>query len=140
VVPDRVLLTGTYTLSLGRIDIEYGGFGVTNWNGTPFPSNHQFAFMTPPTLEVDLHALDLRLEFPIAQRLSFLLGYGYESYRLDDWQQSSTQPWVEPVGSEFLLRDTSRSHQWGNRLFNLGTYLAPSYNAHFGFAAFTYRF
>jgi MtrB/PioB family decaheme-associated outer membrane protein len=139
-VPERVLLTGTYTLSLARLDIEYGGFGVTNWNGAPFPPNHQFAFTTPPTIRVDLHALDLRLEFPLARGVSFLVGYGYEHYRLDDWQQSASQPWVEPVGSEFLLRDTSRSHQWGNRLFNLGTYLAPSYNAHFGFAAFSYRF
>jgi hypothetical protein len=39
-----------------------------------------------------------------------------------------------------LLRDTSRSFQWGNRLFNLGTYLAPTYNAHIGFVGFRYRF
>ena len=26
------------------------------------------------------------------------------------------------------LRDTSRSHQWGNRLVNLGSYLAPGYD------------
>jgi hypothetical protein len=66
--------------------------------------------------------------------LTLLAGYGYERYRIDDWQQSATQEWVEPVGSEFLLRDTSRSHQWGNRLFNLGTYLAPGYDGHFGSA------
>jgi hypothetical protein len=58
----------------------------------------------------------------------------------DDWQQGSSFPWVEAVGSEFLLRDTSRSHQWGNRRFNLGTFLAPGYDAHIGWAAFTYRF
>ncbi len=68
------------------------------------------------------------------------MGYSYERFRLADWQQETTLPWVEPVGSEFLLRDTSRSHQWGNRLFNLGSYFAPSYRAHIGYVAFTYRF
>ena len=43
-------------------------------------------------------------------------------------------------GSEHLLRDTSRSHQWGNRLINLGSYLGPSYEAHFGAVTLTYRF
>jgi hypothetical protein len=76
----------------------------------------------------------------LINRTVFTLGYTYERFRTDDWQQASEMPWVEPVGSEFLLRDTSRSHQWGNRLFNMGTFLAPSYDAHIGFAAFTYRF
>jgi hypothetical protein len=44
------------------------------------------------------------------------------------------------VGSEFLLRDTSRSHQWGNRLLNLGSYLAPQYKAHMGYLTLTYTF
>jgi hypothetical protein len=47
---------------------------------------------------------------------------------------------VEAVGADTLLRDTSRSFQWGNRLFNLGTYLAPGYNAHTGFVGMKYRF
>lgn len=47
---------------------------------------------------------------------------------------------MEPVGAETLLRDTSRSFQWGNRLFNLGAYLAPSYGAHIGFVGLRYRF
>ena len=42
--------------------------------------------------------------------------------------------------ADTLLRDTSRSFQWGNRLFNLGTYLAPNYDAHIGFVGFRYRF
>ena len=42
--------------------------------------------------------------------------------------------------AETLLRDTSRSYQWGNRLFNLGTYLAPGYDAHIGFVGLRYRF
>lgn len=139
-VPNRVTLSATYTLSLGEVDVAYGGFGATNFDGTPFPPNHQFAFATPPTVNQDLHVFDLRLEFPIVRNVTFLVGYDYERYRTDDWQQDDSSPWVEPVGSEFLLRDTSQSHQWGNRLFNLGSFLAPSYDAHIGWAAFTYRF
>lgn len=140
-VPDRVSLSATYTFSLGDVDIDYAGFGVVNFDGTPFPPNHPFAFpSTPPRINQDLHVVDLRLEFPVVQGVVFLVGYSYERYRLDDWQQGSSFPWVEPVSSEFLLRDTSRSHQWGNRLFNLGSFLAPGYDAHIGWAAFTYRF
>ena len=51
-------------------------------------------------------------------------------YHLADWQQGAEGPWAERVGADTLLRDTSRSFQWGNRLFNFGTYLAPSYKAH----------
>lgn len=139
-VPERVTLNTTYTVSLGNIDIAYAGFGVTNFDGTPFPPNHQFAFSSPPTINHDLHVFDLRLELPLLENVILLIGYDYERYRTDDWQQGASFPWVEPVGSEFLLRDTSESHQWGNRLFNLGTFLAPSYDAHIGFVSFSYRF
>ncbi|MBI2186599.1 MAG: MtrB/PioB family outer membrane beta-barrel protein [Acidobacteria bacterium] len=141
IVPNRVILNGSYTLSLGDIDIDYSGFGVTNWDGTPFPPNHQFAFpASPPRVNQDWHVADVRLEFPFLQRSLFTVGYTYERFRTDDWQQATDLPWVESVGSEFLLRDTSRSFQWGNRLLNFGSFLAPSYDAHFGYAAFTHRF
>lgn len=139
-VPNRIILEAGHTTSLGDVDIDYAGFGVTNFDGTPFPPNHQFAFSPAPKINQDLHVFDLRLELPVIDRLGLTLGYSYERFRTDDWQQSATQPWVEPVGSEFLLRDTSRSHQWGNRLFNLGSFLAPSYKAHIASIAFTYRF
>ena len=74
------------------------------------------------------------------QALVAVLGYTYENYTLDDWLQADAAPWVEAVGADTLLRDTSRSFQWGNRLFNLGTYLAPRYTAHIGFVGFRYRF
>lgn len=82
---------------------------------------------------------DLRLEFPLPRGRVMLLGYTYDSYRIRDWQQELETPWFEPVGSEFLLRDTSRSHPWGNRLFNTGRYLAPSYTARIAYPSFTYR-
>ena len=139
-VPERVTLSANYTLSLGDFDIAYAGFGVTSFDGTPLPPGNEFAFTTPPTVNQDLHVLDLRLEFPMWENLRFLVGYNYERYRTDDWGQGDSFPWVEPVGSEFLLRDTARSQRWGNRLFNLGSFLAPSYDAHIGRLGFTYRF
>jgi MtrB/PioB family decaheme-associated outer membrane protein len=132
-------LFADYTASLADVDIAYGGFGTTNWDGTPFPPNHQFYFATPPTVREDLHVFNLRFEIPV-KMMTLIVGYGFESYTLDDWQQGSTAPWVERVGADTLLRDTSRSFQWGNRLFNLGTYLSPSYDAHIGFVGLRYKF
>jgi len=138
-VPDRLTLSAEYTVSLADVDITYAGYGVTNWDGTPFPANHQFSFTSPPTINENLHVLNLRFEIPV-KVFTVILGYSYESYALTDWQQGSSQPWVESVGTDTLLRDTSRSFQWGNRLFNLGTYLSPSYDAHIGFVGLSYRF
>lgn len=138
-VPDKATLIADYTASLASLDITYGGFGVTNFDGAPFPPTHQFAFTSPPTVNEDLHVVNLRLEIPV-RALVLVTGYTYENYRLDDWMQGSDAPWVEAVGADTLLRDTSRSFQWGNRLFNLGTYLAPRYAAHIGFVGFRYRF
>jgi hypothetical protein len=138
---DRASLVASYTASIADIELAYAGFGVANWDGTPFPPNHQFAFpASPPRIDQDYHLLEVRLDFPVLRDIVATVGYAFERYRTDDWQQSTTQSWVEPVGSEFLLRDTSRSHQWGNRFFNLGSFLAPSYDAHVAWAAFTYRF
>lgn len=140
VVPGRASLSANYTASLGRIDIEYGGYGVTNWDGTPFPPNHQFFFQTPPQITQEFHLVDLRLDLPLVRDVTFFVGYTFDRYRQSDWQQETSQPWVEPVGSEYLLRDTSRSFQWGNRLFSMGSYLAPAYTAHMGSVGFNYRF
>jgi MtrB/PioB family decaheme-associated outer membrane protein len=138
-VPDRVTLHADYTGSLADIDLTYAGYGVTNWNGTPFAPTHQFAFSSPPTTTEDLHVVNLRLEIPV-RMFTAILGYAFESYRLADWQEGGSGSWVETVGADTLLRDSSRSFQWGNRLFNLGTYLAPSYDAHIGFVGLAYRF
>jgi hypothetical protein len=140
-VVSNVTLSANYTLSLSELDIEYAGFGVTSFDGTPFPPNHEFAFAAnPPIARHDSHVGDLRLDFPLIRDVLMQVGYTYDYYRVRDWQQSDVAPWVEPVGSELLLRDTSRSHQWGNRLFNMGTLKAPGYTAHSGYASFSYQF
>lgn len=138
-VADGASLSADYSASLSTVAIAYGGYGTANFDGTPFPPAHQFAFSSPPDVREDLHVVNLRLEIPL-RTVMFVAGYTYENYSLEDWQQGSAAPWVEPLGADTLLRDTSRSFQWGNRLFNLGTYLAPSYDAHIGFVGFRYRF
>lgn len=138
-VANRAAVQADYTMSLSTVAMGYEGFGRTNWDGVPFAANHQFAFSAPPDIREDLQVLDLRLDLPCRQ-LVFMIGYRYEKSELDDWQQSGAQPWVETVGSDTFLRDTSRSHQWGNRLFNLGTYLAPGYSAHVGWMGLRFAF
>lgn len=138
-VPDRLTFMTDYTLSAANVDIVYSGFGVTNFNGTPFPANHQFAFAAPPTIRENLHVLNLRFEIPL-RPLVLVAGYSYEKYELEDWQQETNAPWIEAVGADTLLRDSSRSFQWGNRLFILGSTLAPGYNAHIGYVSLRYRF
>ena len=140
IAPGRASVSANYTLSVSKLDLEYAGFGVTNWDGTPFAANYQFAFQTPPTVRQESHVADVRLDVSLARNVTMLAGYAYDYYRIRDWQQEVATSQFEAVGSEFLLRDTSRSHQWGNRLFNLGSYLAPSYVAHLGYAGLRYRF
>ena len=138
-IPERLNFVADYTMSLVDLDITYEGYGVTNFDGTPFPPNHQFAFSSPATIREDLHIATFRFEIPV-KTTTLVASYSYENYALEDWQQESSAPWVEPVGAETLLRDSSRSYQWGNRLFNLGTLLSPGYTAHIVFFGFRYGF
>ena len=139
-VPDKLTMAASFTLSRSTVRLGYEGFGVTNFNGTPFPDNHQFAFRTPPDFTHDTDALDVSFDYRLDKRLSVGVGYLYSRFDIQDFQQDTGSPWFESVGSEFLLRDTSRSHQWGNRLLNLGSYLAPQYKAHMGYLTLTYTF
>jgi MtrB/PioB family decaheme-associated outer membrane protein len=138
--PERVTFRADANWSRGRTDITYRGFGVTNFDGTPFPGNHQFGFRTPPTIESELTSIYAALELRLWPGGDLVLGYGYEDYEISDWQQEADTPWFESVGSEYLLRDTSRSHQWGNRLVSMGSYLAPGYTGHYGQVGLAIRF
>lgn len=139
-IPDRVNLSADVNWSLAAVDIAYSGFGLTSFDGTTtLAPNSEFAFTSPPAVTENIKTVNVRLEIP-CHRVIVTAGYMFEDYRLDDWQQGATGPWVESVGADTLLRDSSRSNQWGNRLFNFGTYLAPSYRAHVGFVGLRVRF
>lgn len=139
-VPGKVTLAANYTNSVANLDITYAGFGALDHTGTPFASNQEFSFTSPPTVEQRNQAMDLSLQAPLFGRVQARAGLRYERFTLDDWQQSAGTPQFETVGSDLLLRDTSRSHQWGNRLPNMGSYLAPSYNGTAVYVGLTYGF
>ena len=139
-VPGKVTLAANYTNSAANLDITYAGFGAVDHTGTPFAPNHEFSFTSPPTVEQRNQAMDLSLQAPLFGRVQARVGLRYEKFTLDDWQQSAGTPQFEAVGSDLLLRDTSRSHQWGNRLPNMGSYLAPSYNGTAVYVGLTYGF
>jgi hypothetical protein len=140
IVPGKVTADANYTMSLSELDITYGGFGAVNFDGTPFPTNHEFSFVSPETVENRSHSLNLGLEFPLVRNVGGRFGWQYESYVLRDWQQGGGTLQYEQVGSEYFLRDTSRSHQWGNRLYNMGAFLAPGYTGHALYFGLNYRF
>ena len=140
IVPEKLTLTANYTASLSQTDIAYSGFGLTNWDGTEFPANHQFAFQEHGPVRQESHVADVRLQLPVVRDITMVVGYTYDYYKVDDFQQAESDSCHESVAGEFLLRDTSRSHQWGNRLFNLGRYLAPGYTAHLAYVSLAYRF
>lgn len=139
-VPDRVTVAVNLSSSKANMEIGYGGFGLTSFDGTPLPSNNEYAFQSPSPVQQRTTVTDVSLVAPLFRRMQARLGLRSERYTLDDWQQSAGTPQFETVGSDLLLRDTSRSHQWGNRLPNLGSYLAPSYTGTAVYVGLTYGF
>jgi MtrB/PioB family decaheme-associated outer membrane protein len=142
IIPGRLRLFSDYTISRGKVDIEYSGFGdVSSLDpNVTLPDNHQFAFRTPETVRHNQYILNASLEYQLVTNLVFGLHYIFDRYKTSDWMDEASGFWVEQVDSEFSLRDTSQSHQWGNRLVTLASPLAPSYEAHVGSVTMTYRF
>ena len=143
-IPGKLRLATDYTYSQGKVDIDYSGFGTqssVNPDNT-LADTHEFAFRNPETVSHKQYNLNASLEYQFVKNLVAGVHYIYDRYKISDWMQEENTPWTESVGSEFLLRDTSSdtSNQWGNRLINLGSYLGPSYEAHFGAVTLTYRF
>jgi hypothetical protein len=149
IIPGKLNFTADYTYSAGKIDIDYSGYGSPESgirtagviSGDPRPDTNQFGFRSPPTIRNDRYTLNANLEYQVIENLILGLGYMYERFKIRDFSQETDTPWFEAVaGNEFLLRDSSRSSQWGNRLPNLGSYLAPAYEAHVGTLSITYKF
>ena len=144
IIPGTLRLAADYTYSQGKVDIEYSGFG-TQSSADPsvtLADDTQYAFRSPETVTHKQYNLNATLEYQFVKNLVVGMHYIYDRYKISDWMQEANTPWAESVGSEYLLRDTSdaTSTQWGNRLINLGSYLGPSYEAHFGAVTLTYRF
>ena len=148
IIPGKLNFISDYSFSHGKVDIDYSGFGSPTSgirtggviSGDVRPDTNQFGFRDPSTVTHKQYTLNATLEYQVVKNLVFGLHYLFDRYSISDWMQESDQPWFESVGSEFLLRDTSRSHQWGNRLVNMGSYLGPSYESHVGYLTMTYKF
>lgn len=142
IIAGKLNFTADYVYSRGEVDIHYSGFGTQSGldPANTLADDHQFAFRTPPTVEHKQYTFNASLEYQCVKGLIFGLHYIFDRYSISDWMQEADTPWFESVGSEFLLRDTSQSHQWGNRLVNMGSYLGPSYEAHLVAVTMTYNF
>lgn len=141
VIPGKLNFSTQGIVSKGQVEINYSGFGAQSavTPGTPFADNYQFGFRSPPPVRHDRYTLDATLEYEVLKDLIVSLGYLYERYKNDDWQQAN--PWSEPVnGVDNFTRDTSQDLRWGNRLVNMGSYLAGGYVAHVASLSMTYKF
>jgi MtrB/PioB family decaheme-associated outer membrane protein len=143
-IPGKLNLTTDHTYAQGKVELIYSGFGAQS---SVNPANtladtYQFGFRTPPTVHHIRYTASVGAEYQVIEDMSVGLGYMFERYNIQDWQQEPNMPWFESVGTENFQRDSSAATatQWGNRLPNLGTYLAPSYVAHVGTVTLTYRF
>ena len=143
IIPGKVKLSTDYTYSRGKVEWDYRGYGTdfsTTTTGQPNWEINQFGFRSPKTVRNNQYTLNASLEYQVVTNLIFGLHYLFDRYSVEDWMQDPEGAWVEEVGSEFFLRDTSRDNRWGNRLVNMGSTLGPSYEAHVGYLTMTYRF
>ncbi|MBI3003816.1 MAG: MtrB/PioB family outer membrane beta-barrel protein [Ignavibacteriales bacterium] len=140
IIPSKLRLLTDFSLSLATVDIEYSGFGSDPAELGRAWETFAFGFNDPGTIKYSQSVVNASLDYNVVQNLVLGLHYLYSRYVIQDWVQEPVGPWVERVGSEFMLRDSSRDERWGNRLVSMGSYLAPSYEAHVGYLTMTYRF
>lgn len=140
IIPGKLRLLTDFSLSFAEADLEYAGFGADAAALGRAWETFDFGFNTPRTVEFKQSVVNASLEYNLLQNLRLGVHYLFNYYRIEDWMQEPFGPWVERVGSEFFLRDSSRDNRWGNRLVFLGSYLAPSYDANVGYLTMTYRF
>ncbi|MBI5472309.1 MAG: MtrB/PioB family outer membrane beta-barrel protein [Ignavibacteriae bacterium] len=140
IIPDKLRLLTDFSLSATTTDLSYTGFGSDPALIGRAWETFDFGFNSPRTVKFNQSVVNASLEYNVLQNLILGLHYLFNHYRIEDWMQEPVGPWVEQVGSEFYLRDTSRDNRWGNRLVAFGSYLAPSFDAHVGYLTMTYKF
>jgi len=142
IIPKKLNFSTNYAYSAGKVEIGYAGYGaVSALDPTvALADTDQFGFRSPSAVRNNRHTVNATLEYQVVEDLTVALSYMFEYYKIKDWQQEAS-PWAEAVaGNEFMLRDSSASNQWGNRLPNMGSLLAPSYEAHLVSLGLTYKF
>lgn len=139
-IPGKLRMDMDFSMSLASVKMDYSGYGSDAAFIGQAWETFQFGFDDPEESKYNQYIFNISLEYNVLKNLIVGLHYSYDQYSIQDWSQGAKGPWVEQVGSEYLLRDTSRDNRWGNRLVSMGNYLAPSYNAHMGFLTLAYRF
>lgn len=140
VIQDKLRLLADYSMSRTKVDLGYSGYGSdADYLGRDWET-FQFGFNDPESVRYHWYELNASAEYTVARNLTFGLHYLFNWYRIQDWMQEPDGPWVEEVGSEYYLRDTSQDNRWGNRLVTMGGYQAPNYEAHMGYLTMTMKF
>lgn len=139
-IPGKLRMEMDFSMSLATVKMDYSGYGSDAAFIGQAWETFAFGFNDPEESKYNQYIFNISLEYNVLKNLIVGLQYGYDQYSIQDWAQGPKGPWVEQVGSEYFLRDTSRDNRWGNRLVSMGSYLAPSYNAHMGFLTLAYRF
>lgn len=142
IIPGKLRLSGDYTISRGKANIDYSGYGTEEVLGSKIfnDGEFQFAFDDPSTVRHNQYVFNASLEYEMFKGLTLGLHYIFDRYRMEDWMQQPEGFWVDNVGSEYFLRDSTEDNRWGNRLVSMGSNLSPSYETHTGFVTMTYRF
>lgn len=136
IIPKKLNLATDYSYSYGTVDIDYSGYG----DGQALNSNtYYYAFADPEQVNHQQQTVNATLEYQAAKNVVVGVGYMFDKYKVSDWMQDPNGGWVEEVGSEYMLRDSSQDNRWGNRLVSMGSYLGPSYENHVGMLTLAYK-
>jgi hypothetical protein len=139
-IPGKLRFYSDFSLSLTEMDMVYSGYGSdATYLGRSWET-FDFGFDDPKTIKYDQFIINASFEYSLFERMTLGFHYLFSHYKIQDWVDGAIGPWVEQVGTENFVRDTSRDNRWGNRLVNMGLYLAPSYAAHLGFITVKYQF
>lgn len=139
-IPGKLRMETDLSISLASVKMDYSGYGSDAAFIGQAWETFQFGFNDPEERKYNQYIFNISLEYNILKNLIVGLQYSYDQYSIQDWSEEAKGPWVEQVGSEYFLRDTSRDNRQGNRLITLGNNLAPGYKAHMGFLTMAYRF
>lgn len=140
VIPGKFKFYSDVSMSVTAIDLAYSGYGSdAAYLGRSWET-FDFGFDDPQQVKYDQFIINASFEYSVYENMTLGFHYLYSQYEIQDWVDGATGPWVEQVGSENYVRDTSRDDRWGNRLVTMGLLLAPSYSAHLGFVTVKYQF
>lgn len=139
-IPGKLRMETDLSISLASVKMDYSGYGSDAAFIGQAWETFQFGFNDPEERKYNQYIFNISLEYNVLKNLIVGLQYSYDQYSIQDWSEEAKGPWVEQVGSEYFLRDTSRDNRQGNRLITMGNNLAPSYKAHMGFLTLAYRF